>query len=106
MERLDELRAPGIPIIAADLAALGLRYYGDAYGWVEGVDYVQVRSAEELALTVSSHPDSEFLMLSTLHENIKTKYPDLWEAMAEDWEIIERFSGTVGNGDMRIWAAR
>lgn len=99
-------RTNGEPVIVVDLAEQGYRYYGDLMGTRKDHDYYFVQSQEELDSVLSTHPNEQSLVVTTLPRFLRARKPELDAQIQQEWEVIRSFPGTIGDGQISVWAPK
>ncbi len=104
IEYLETQRAPGEVVIVADLAEQGFRYYIRRMGAEAGQDYYFVQSVADLEAVVALNRDGNSYLVTTLPRFLRLRKPDLEARIERDWQLLQSFPGTIGNGQIVIWA--
>ncbi|MCH8745452.1 MAG: glycosyltransferase family 39 protein [Chloroflexi bacterium] len=106
IEYLETQRAPGEVVIVADLAEQGFRYYIRRMGTEAGQDYYFVQSVADLEAVVALNRDGNSYLVTTLPRFLRLRKPDLEARIERDWQLLQSFPGTIGNGQIVIWASK
>ena len=93
-------------MIAIHLAQAGYHYYGRERGIREGEDYFFVRSVAALDAALSTHPEADTILVTTLMRVLRIRHPDLAERIDRDWSAVRIFPGTIGGGRITVWRSR
>jgi hypothetical protein len=99
-------RRPGDVLVAVYLAKWGLRHYGPRLGLQEGRDFEVVQSVEDLEAVRRARPGARLLPLVTLARANRLEYPDLDARLHADFDVVARFPGTLGDGEVSVWEPR
>jgi mannosyltransferase len=103
---VEEHRAPGDLVIALYLADWGYWFYGKTLGVIKDKDYFPVRSSEALESLLTKHPNAKSWVVMTLPRILRLSHPELFARIQEDWTPIQRFPGTVGDGEVSVWVRK
>ena len=106
IEYVESERTRGEPVIVVDLAEQGYRYYGDLMGTRQDHDYYFVQSVEELDEVLSTSSSEESYVVTTLPRFLRLRKPELDARINQDWQVIRSFPGTIGDGQISVWASR
>jgi hypothetical protein len=104
IEYLESQRTKGEMVIVVDLAERGYRYYGDRLGVSASGDYFFVQSVDDLEVVLSAQSGKDSYVVTTLPRFLHLRKPDLEARIQQDWQIIRSFPGTIGNGQISVWA--
>lgn len=104
IEYLEDQRTNGEMVIVVDLAERGYRYYGHRLGVMESGSYFFVQSVEDLEVLLSTHAGRDSYLVTTLPRFLHLRKPDLEARIQQDWTVIRSFPGTIGNGQISVWA--
>jgi mannosyltransferase len=106
IEYVENQRTNGEPVIVADLAEQGYRYYGNLMGGRKDQDYYFVHSVEELDKVLSTSSQGESYPVTTLPRFLRLRKPDLDARIQQEWHVIRSFPGTIGDGQISVWTSR
>jgi hypothetical protein len=89
---VEAIRKPGEPVLTVGLASFPYRDYYPT-------DFLPVASVDELNRNLAHHSG---YVLYTFPIHLRSRYPDIWTALAARGTEIRRFAGTVGDGDIVV----
>ena len=92
-------------VAAISLARWGLRYYGPKVGLREHEDFVVVDTAELFEALRRERGDGQLWVVTTLRRWSRLDAPELLDAVERDFQAVEIFDGTLGDGQVTIWRA-
>ena len=92
-------------VAAISLARWGLRYYGPRVGLREHEDFVVVDTAEQFEALRRERGDGQLWVVTTLRRWSRLDAPELLDAVERDFQAVEIFDGTLGDGQVTIWRA-
>ena len=106
LEYIEANRKPGEIILAVHLAEGGYRFYAKEFNLKEDTDFFAVRSVKMLDSILASHDGHGAYLVTTLPRGLHLTHPDLEARIAQDWEVIQTFPATVGDGEISVWRQR
>ncbi len=106
LEYIAAQRKPGEIILAIQYTEHGYRFYAKEFNLIEDVDFFSVRSVEKLDSILSSHKGKGVYLVTTLARNLHLSLPELEAHIAQDWEVVQTFSATIGDAEVSIWRQR
>ena len=103
---LEEIRRPGDVVVPIYLADWGYLYYGEQWGLESGRDYFSIRSMEAFEAILADHCPDRVFLVTTFHRGLRLDFPEIYERIEREWEVIRTFPGTMGDGAVSIWRYR
>ena len=106
IEYIQAHRTAGDIVIVSSMADVGIRYYSERYGLLEGRDYFIVSSAADVDEVLSAHGGMRSLFVTTYPRLFHLIYPNLETRVSNGWMPIRTFRGTLTGGDITVWKER
>ena len=72
-------------------------------GTEAGGDYYFVQSVAELEAVVALGRQGNSYLVTTLPRFLRLRKPDLDARIERDWQLLQSFPGTIGNGQISVW---
>jgi hypothetical protein len=101
LQYIEENRQPGEIVIVIHIAERGYRYYGRDL--IEGHDVFFVSSEEKLDAVLSAHGERDKYLVTTFPRALYLVHPELKSRIEKDWLVVQRFPGTIGDGQISVW---
>ena len=73
-------------------------------GTEAGQDYYFVQSVADLDAVLALSSDGNSYLVTTLPRFLHLRKPDLEARIHQDWQLLQSFPGTIGNGQIVVWA--
>jgi 4-amino-4-deoxy-L-arabinose transferase-like glycosyltransferase len=102
---LETIRRPGERVVVVYAAAGGIRYYVKRTGVTSPEDYVYARTLVSFDSLASKQKGGTFLV-TTFPRALRADLPDIADHIERDWRPRRSFAGTIGDGDITVWARR
>ena len=106
LEFIEANRDPDEIVIAIHLIETGFRYYSQSYVIEEGTDYFYLRSLDALDEVLSNNEGKRAILVTTFPRALHIALPDLNARISRDWQVVQTFPGSVGDGTISIWEPR
>jgi len=106
IQYLEETRKPDEIVMVIDIAEKGCRYYGRQFGIKEDKEYFFVRTLEAINEVLSANSGKRSFLVTTFHRNLHLTNWDLESRIKRGWTVIRTFPGTIGDGQISVWAQR
>jgi mannosyltransferase len=104
IRHVESLRSPQDLVLAVYLSKAGFWHYAPRLGLREGRDFAVVQSVEEIERLKRDRPDARLFAVTTLVRGTRLEYPDLQPYIEAHFRLLRRFPGTLGDGDVAVWA--
>lgn len=102
---LETIRRPGERVVVVHAAQGGIRYYVQRMRLSSPGDYVYARTLVSFDSLASAQKGNTFLV-TTFPRALRADLPDIADRIERDWRPRRTFAGTIGDGDITIWARR
>ena len=106
IQYLEEKRKPDEIVMVIEYAEKGYRYYGKQFGLKEDKEYFFVRSMEAFDAVLFSNSEKRSLLVTTFPRALHLNNPNLESRIKRGWTVIRTFPGTIGDGQISVWAQR
>lgn len=103
---LSEVRQPTQRVIALHLAEIPVAYYGPRYGVQADTGAFFVRTVGALDAALADPRWEPGYLVMTLPRALDIGLPALSARVRADWELVETFPGSLGDGDVTVWRER
>jgi len=106
IQYLEEKRKPDGIVMVIDIAEKGYRYYGKQFGLKEDKEYFFVRTMEAIDAVLSANSGKRSFLVTTFPRALHLNSPDIESRIKRGWTVIHTFRGTIGDGQISVWAQR
>jgi hypothetical protein len=100
---VESVRGHADVVLAVYLSKAGYRHYAPAIGLQEGRDFVVVQSVDEIKRVDRERPGARLFAVTTLLRGTRLEYPELQAYVEENFRVLRRFPGTLGDGEVAVW---